>query len=99
MPRIRNLFKPIEPNKDIKTTLDKSDFEFNTSNILNENIPVDVDLINFEEPTDNQVSKDEYRTAYPLEHSSIKTSSIQADYDFFKSLEGIFLFNLGLHKS
>ncbi len=83
IPRIKSLFKPIRNNNQIKTTLDKSDFDFDfDENTLNHNINDD-DLIDFDEIVENPSRKDEYRVNYPLEQSSIVGAN-----DFLKSLEG-----------
>jgi hypothetical protein len=77
IPRILQLFRPNE-NELVKTSFDRSDFEFDKSASIYDN-----DLIDFE---NDQMSEtiNKYRTAYPLEQSSVKLGN-----DYFKSLESM----------
>lgn len=83
MPRITDL---IRGSNDIKTTLDKSDFDFQdiSRNSAPSHVDNEPDLIDFDDDAndDNKITKQEYRTAYPLDETSMR-----ADRDFLKSLE------------
>jgi hypothetical protein len=74
-------------NENIKTNLDNTDFEFEQQSNGRNATDYQPDLIDLNYEIDNKITKQEYRTAYPFENSSVIP-----DAEFLQSLESLLCF-------